>query len=512
MSAKIINTLRDRLEIERQLQSLLKIEPEEKFLAQARRIAEGGAQVVAVVIDSLDRTHPRELSALGAIASFYPNREEILTKLYSAAADTERPDRERVSAMLILERFLEESVAPYLLQTLDDPRAVAFESIRELIAAGEHKPAVLLDYTKALSQHPDETVLDIIDTLVEVGEERAVPALCLWAQHEQEAVSTAALSALGQIRHVDAANGLQSLIPLLPPRRIPLAERSLRKLQFAGLPAAPQPTPDGTWRTLASPIDGDGRQVVWFASDPNQEGECQFLGLVLIEDTGIVQAYGNHTVPVQALPRAVRPGHIHRVPMKLLSLPGAEQADESAVLYMLETDLDYGRTRVRQAQSRNHELGQPLPPAYRLLGQLIWRYDADEIDAASQQPPELEHTWDLLTRTGSLPRHPLFLGWSVGSEQVEAVAHSPSDNGIDASDRETIMTWAAQIAQAHFDRTAVQRTRVRLLEMAEWLWRAEQISLAELTMAAAQTIEQVPPAQHPFTVSMAALGLERFLH
>ena len=128
MSAKIITTLRDRLEIERQVQSLIEIESEDEFLARARHIAESGAQVVAVILDGLDQTRSRELNVLGAIASFYPHRQEILNKLYSAAANTERPDRERVSAMLIMERFLEQTPDPYLLQTLDDPRAVALES------------------------------------------------------------------------------------------------------------------------------------------------------------------------------------------------------------------------------------------------------------------------------------------------------------------------------------------------------------------------------------------------
>jgi hypothetical protein len=512
MSAKIITTLRDRIEIERQVDTLLEIESEDEFLARARHIAESGAQVVAVILDGLDRTRPRELNVLGALASFYPGRQEILNKLYRAAANTERPDRERVSAMLIMERFLEQSPDPYLLQTLDDPRAVAFESIRELIAAGEDEPAVLLDYTRALAEHPTETVLDIIDTLLEVGQERAVPALCLWAQHEQEIVSQAALSALGQIRHADAVRGLQSLIPLLPPRYVPPAERNLRKLQFAGVPSHPQPEPDGAWRTLAGPIDGQGQQVIWFASDPDEQNECQFLGLFVSEDEGIVQAYGNHRVPAQALPNRVRPGHIHRVPIELMALPSTGQEDDDGVLYILETDLDYGRRRVRQIQAHHHDLGHPLPPAYRLLGQLIWQYDTAQVETSRRQPPALEHTWDLLPRTGTLPYHPLFHGWRLESAHTTSIAHALAESEDDAAEHEIVMTWAAQLAQAHFDATAQQQIRRRLLEMGEWLWRAEQVSLAELTMAAAQTMERVPPARHPFLVSMAALGLYHILN
>jgi hypothetical protein len=179
---------------------------------------------------------------------------------------------------------------------------------------------------------------------------------------------------------------------------------------------------------------------------------------------------------------------------------------------MLETDLDYGRWRAKLAQARSHELGRELPPAYRLLGQLVWRYDTAHIDSTRQRPPELAHTWDLLPMTGGLPCHPLFLGWSVSDEQITAIARALGSEGIDTTDRETVMSWAVEIAQAYFDRTVIERTRARLLEMGEWLWRAEQISLAELTMAAAQTLERVPPAQHPFMVSMVALGLERVLH
>ena len=78
-----------------------------------------------------------------------------------------------------------------------------------------------------------------MDTLLEVGQERAVPALCLLAQDDQDAVGKAALLALGRLHHPEAAQGLQSILPLLSPDRRSLGERSLLKLRLKQVPVLP---------------------------------------------------------------------------------------------------------------------------------------------------------------------------------------------------------------------------------------------------------------------------------
>jgi hypothetical protein len=502
----VITTLRERLDLDRQIDALIEIHSEKEFLAQARRLAESGNQVIPVVLQSLQRANPRHLNALGVIASLYPRRGEILNKLYEAAEDVERSDRERVSAMLILERFLDQTPDPYLLQTLENPRAVAVESIRDLIRASERDPSVLLDYTRALSEQPVEAITGIVDTLLDVGQERAVPVLCLMSQADDEAIAAMALNALGQIRHPKAVRGLQSLLPILAHGRRPLGERSLRKLQFSGLNVDPPPAVDPAWRALVGPIDGQGNQVVWFIRDPDADGKSRFLGLALNDGTGFSQAYGNANVPARALPTRHSAGHVHLVPMQFKSMPHQSPRPETSFLHMLEADLDYGRRLVRDAQQVHFGQNQSLPAAYRLLGPLIWQYDATSVDTSRQQPPVTAQSLERLSNTARLPYHPFFRGWIASGSR--ATARVEAGNSLTPlADHEVVRDWASRLAGEYFDETTLQQVEARLWTMSEWLWRAKQTPLAELASVAAQTVGKIPPAQHPFLLSMAELGL-----
>ena len=511
MSANVITTLRERLELEQQIDDLLGLESEQAFLEQAHRIAENNAHVIPVILSNLAEADPRKLNVLGVIASIYPNHQEILNKLYETAADGERTDRERVSAMLILERFLDEDPDPYLLQTLDNPRAVAIESVKDLLAASEREPAVLIDYTRALSEQTIEAVYGVIDTLIEIGQERAVPVLQMLAQVENDAIADAALLTLGRIRHPMAVQGLQSLIPQLAPARRVLGERSLRKLQFSGVPVEPKPAADPAWRALVSPIDGQGQQVVWFIHDPDPSGRCSFVGVALNDRQGIVQAYGNPNVPASALPDRERPGYLHRVPMQLAGMSGEQDPNARSIFYMIESELDFGRRIVGQAQAQSFALDRALPISYRLLGPQIWRYDTATIASSREDPPAPVQTIDLVQQTASLPYHPFFQGWFVGGPDAAEIAGIMSGLII-SQDREVSRAWAAKLAERTCNKETLEQIAERLRAMSEWLWRAEQISLVELSTTAANTITEMPPDRHPLIVSMAELGLNIMLH
>ena len=278
---KVITTLRDRWRIEQEIQNLLHIHSQREFFHQAQHVAESGEQVIPVILGYLGRADARTLSALGVVASLYPHREQILNKLYQVAADLDKPDRSRVSAMLILERFLEQEPDPYLVATLDDPQFMATESIREMLREGEQDPRALIEYTRTLGEQDDETTQQVIDTLLEIGQERAVPVLCLLAQHDVRTLAECALSALGRLGHPDAVRGLQSILPMVPANRRSLARRSLLKLQLKQIPVISRPVADDTWRTLVGPIDGEGNRVVWFLHEPDEQGRCSFLGLTI---------------------------------------------------------------------------------------------------------------------------------------------------------------------------------------------------------------------------------------
>ena len=511
MNPKVITTLCDRLALADRVDALMDVRSEDRFLAQARSIAESGEQVVPVILRRLSHADSRQLSVLGVVASMYPRRDQLTTKLHEVAVDVSRPDRERVSAMLILERFLDRESAPYMLQTLDDPHAVAVESIRDLIRASEKEPGVLIQYVEALQDQPADVISGVIETMVEVAAESAVPALCLMAQAGNQVMSAAALHALGQLRHSDAVQGLQGLLPMLPPPQRAAAERSLRKLRFSGLAIEPLLPPDTGWRALVSPIDRQGRRAVWFIRDGHAGDHAWFLGLVLDDDEGFAQGYGNHQVPSCGLPGRQETGYVHRISVQE-AIPLEERpGQDSSFTYLLETDLGYARRLVQAAQERHLALGKVLPDAYRLLGPVLWQYEVAHPAPGVPQGADLGQAMSLLPGTASLPYHPFFRGWFVQGDQVTEIARSLI-RFTQYAEREAVRVWARHLVQDDFDQPSLEQIARRLHEMREWLWRAEEIQLAELTWAAAETVAHVPPVEHPFMLSMAELGLDLCMH
>lgn len=511
MNPKVITTLCDRLALADQVDALMDVRSEDSFLAQARSIAESGEQVIPVILRRLPDADPRQLNVLGVVASMYPRREQLLDKLHEVVVDVGRTDRERVSAMLILERFLDREPDAYVLHTLDDPHAVAVESIRDLVRASEAEPGLLLQYMRALAEQPADVVAGVIETMVEVAAEGAVPALCLMAQGESKPMSTAALHALGQLRHPDAVQGLRGLLPLLPPSQRATAERSVRKLRFSGIEVEPLPPPDTAWRALVSPIDGQGRRTVWFIRDGKAGDPSWFLGLVLGDDEGLEQCYGNHQVPTRGLPPRREAGYVHRISMQAAAPLEERLGKDGSFVYLLETEVGYARRLVQGAQEQHLSSGKALPDAYRLLGPVLWQYDVAHPAAGIPLGRDLGEAISLLPGTASLPYHPYFRGWFVRGEHVTEMARTLV-RYTQYAEREAVRVSARRLVQDYFDPASLEQIARRLHDVSEWLWRADEVQLAELTWAAAQTVVRVPVAEHPFLLSMAELGLDLDMH
>ena len=494
-SGKIITTLHERWQIEHGIRELLDLQSEDELQSRAKLVAESGEQVIPVILSNLGHSNPRMLNALGIVSSLHPNRAEMADRLYGAAADVNIPDKDRMAAMLILERFLGVKPDPYLIGTLSDPQAMVVESVKEMIRDGEQNPFMLLDYTHGLAAQPDEIVEGIVETLLEVGQERAVPALCLLAQERADALATAAISTLGRLRHPDAARGLQTILPMLHPTRRALGERSLRKLQFSGVPSRSLPPVDSAWRALISPVDGQGSRVIWFIHDADLAGNCAFLGISIREEQGIAQAYGNYQVPVKALPERRHRGYIHSL-----------SPQDELVLYMLEADFDYGRRLVSEGQALNFELGRLLPVEYSLLGTLIWQYDDARVEESRQRLPMPETRLDLLPETAKLLDHPAFKNWFAYGDQVVQQALTMI-KWLPFTVQKNQSSVAIKLAETYFDRPVVSRLQTRLRAMSEWLWRAGEAHLTEVALVAARTVATIPPTSHPFTLRMVELGL-----
>ncbi|MBN1937231.1 MAG: hypothetical protein JW934_21405 [Anaerolineae bacterium] len=492
----VITTLRTRQHIDQEIAKLLQAKSESEFNAQAERITASGDQVIPVILNNLKRATPQMLNVLGMLAALCPDRDQITDRLYDIAADETQPDRHRISALLILERHLGEEPDPSLVSSLDDPQALVKESVQEMLAEAEADPLILLDYMRGLSEQSEDVLENVVETLLLIGQERAVRILCLLAQDEPESLAQAALHALGKIDRSEAVRGLQTLQAMLPPSRLPTCERSLRKLAFKGVPIEPLPPVNADWRTLVSAPDGEGNRVVWFLRQPDKAGHHLFWGVSTDSNRGIVQAYGNALVPSGVLPPLQPQGYIHSV-----------SPEDGLVMYMLETDLEYGRRIVREGVQRTLALGEQPPVEYLLLGTFIWAYAPDQDPIAIPDRPAADRTNNLVSESANLLAHPAFQTWFVYGDRVIQKALALMRRST-ARPEANMARWTAQLAEDHFDEQTITRLQIQLEASAEWLFRARQTHLAQVAFAAAAALTEIPPNAHPFTLRMAERGIE----
>lgn len=288
---KIITALRERRQIEEDVRAMLAAGTEAEFRQRARAIAAAGAAVIPAIVHNLDRADNRLLAALGTVAS-YVDHEAMARALRRAAQQPERSRQGRRGAVALLERFLGEEVGDELRAGLGSSEGPELAALDEVLERGPQNPALAAEYVQGLDQQDPDVVLTVVQVLAAEGPaERAVPAvelLRMIAQDVRGEIAAAALRALGARQEPEAAVALQTLLPATAPELRAVADRSLRKLQFRGVPVAPLPRPEPGWRALVSPVDGMGEQSVWLVMGHGLQ--ARFLNVLIGDRAGAVQA------------------------------------------------------------------------------------------------------------------------------------------------------------------------------------------------------------------------------
>ena len=357
---KIITTLLERRQIEKEIRQLLEYRDEETLLARAAWIARLGPQVIPVILHLLRTRDNRLLGAAGIVASYLA--KEISPVLHKVALNPGYSDRERMAAMLILERFLGEELDESYYEGLEDPQGMAVQSLLEMLQEVPRNRMVLVEFARSLEAQSPEVVGAVIETLRTEAGEQAVEPLRLLSQDSRPEVGQLALRTLGRIRSPKAGRALQMLRPTVAPELRREVERALRKLFLAGVPIEPLPPASPHWRVLASVAVGQSERSLWFIYHHPLSVTCRFLTVLLDDQVGIRDAYGGEQVPVTQLPPRQPIGTFHQVFL------GAGRG----YLLLMEREYDFGRRLVLEALEHNYESGFPTPPEYRLLNDMLW--------------------------------------------------------------------------------------------------------------------------------------------
>lgn len=376
-SAKVLTGLTERHALEAELRGLAEIHDLDQLAGRAQAIASRGRAVLPALLRLLDTQDPQLRGGLGEVAARL-EREQVVPALRRVARARDRSELARLTAMTILNRYLQEPLDETMMAGLHDPDAVAMQSLRELLHEMAGNQFAVIEYLRQLAEQPPEVPWIILNAVPRMpADPHLITLLRMFAQGEDERLARAALEQLGRTRTTEAARALAGLTATLPPERAALAERSLRKLRLAGVPEPELPEPIG-WRALLPPIDSSGVQAVWFVQAPNAAGLGTLFGVLYKDPEGIIASFGSTNLPVSGLPPEQPPGSLHVIRMARTEAPpspdeaGEDLEGDAPPILLLEVTFNTGRELVRRALEMNWASGHPTPPEYRLLNYLIW--------------------------------------------------------------------------------------------------------------------------------------------
>jgi hypothetical protein len=367
----IIHGFRARRQIEDAIAALGRTTTEPELIVQARDLADKYPPdwLAAAVLRHLGDASSQVRGGLGHLCALLPP-QVIAAPLRDVVGNRQKLPIERMSALLILERYLGETVSPALMNDLAGNDDIAMQSLLEAIEEGRINRHVQLEYVTQMQEHGVDVAFMVLGLLDRVAADDRVEMLRLIAQDQRAQVARTALDRLAALATVDdnqrALRALHTLAFTLSPSLMEQVRRSLRKLQFTGRRYEP-PLADG-WRALLGPADVGGYFNLWFVRNASDHvrSDGVLLSLMLALHQGIVQCSGVESMVASQLPPQRSEGDLALV-----------NDGEGGRNLMLETPFEIGRwllLRTLDAHWR-HEEARDLPEEYKLYNDLIWQFN-----------------------------------------------------------------------------------------------------------------------------------------
>ena len=510
--SKVIDTFQARRRVGKALDHLAQVELEPNLLAQVRQIATHYEPQVVIpeLIKRLGTNSSQLRGGLGRLAALLPS-EQIVPALRNAAANRANSPAVRLTATLILERFLGEEVPGALLSDITNPEDVVMQSLREAIDEGRRNPRVLLEYVRQMRQEDVGVAFMVLDLLGKIDPAERVELLRLIAYDPRPQVASAAIQQLERIRQGEAAQqaarALHVLRVDLPPALAQKAERSWRKLRFAGVLYTP-PQPQG-WRALLGAVLPSGDQEIWFLQQSEGQGQIPWQGIFINVRinvlTGLEKSFGDLQVPVYHFP-------IPRDRGEMLSITGPFETN-----VYLEASFDDARGRLKSHLAQHHAgKPRPLPEEYTLFSPYLWEYaPPPELDpemvAFLASGPALwaEVNAEILEMaSGDLLQHPAMHLWFFRDPRLMAWARDVWGHR-EPYRAEPIAREMLQELFASRDAAALlTQLEASLQGQAEWFAMAKGgKGHARQALLLAEGLRRLPPVEHPLLLGMMVRGV-----
>jgi len=249
---KIINGFGERLALENEVRALADVSNVFELERRARDLAQQGDKVLNAILRQLD-THDAQMRGGLGLTAQYMDPMLIIPALRRVVTSGRRSNDARLTAAMILQRYLDVELDPALTQTLPDSSEVARQSAKEALALAENDPLVMVEYAEQLLEESDEVIGAVIDVLLSMEDPRRASLLMVIASYAGSAVVAHILPTLGAIRHPHSLHALLVLSHLADP--------ALRRLYRSGPGLGWGPVPTCAVRKGCRPRECCGRAL-----------------------------------------------------------------------------------------------------------------------------------------------------------------------------------------------------------------------------------------------------------
>jgi len=353
----VIHSFGERLALDQAMRGLADAPNTFERERRAHELAEHGDKVIPALLRQLDTDHPGLRGGLGLLAQFL-DRETIVPILHRVAADPKRSQAARITAIMILERYLDEDVDPRLAPDINTASAIAQQNAKEALRLAQTQPVVYVEYAEQLLDEPPEIVHAVIRVISQLEDAEKAFLLAAIAAYAPEGVIHPILRHLGSFRYPQAYKALSILAHLTPTTLQAPARRQMRKLRMAGV----EVDENTTLRALWSPTSASGQSMLWFIRHQPPKATADLLIILLHDMAGVLHVDAQPDLPLTELPFPASTGYLHR-----LKISGAAQP-----LYLAEIKPAQGLSLLDDALSAMQRENAPWPAELAVYGHWLW--------------------------------------------------------------------------------------------------------------------------------------------
>lgn len=463
----------------------------------ARRVKLNPATAAPYLIDQLSLGE-REREVASALLLLLKG-PRVIAPLYMVLRDTGKSEVVRATAASILSALGEHVAIAGNACALRDPASLAHQALQVILHKITDDEAFREQFLDNLESDDEESRADVIESLAESKDERALHLLLPLLYSSRVATVSHAISALERLANSAALTPLKELSEIDTRSRVRQASRAAYGRLMMRTSAAQTPTYYRAGATAQFPVyhacatllDQHGDQAIVVART-RPDGFLKVLTIHTSDVTGIKECYGVDMMRDEELDEMLASLNRQGLTPVEIGLAGCQEAINEA----RQVNLSQGkRLPMQLAIWRDLLEGEDTstPPQQMTL----WEYDKDELAGS-------------MHKTGALLAAPEFRQWFfdvalvwpyVDEWSAASIEEQTGEKG--KATLEELITLAARDVLKPEMRTRLWQ---RLTRQSRLLARLGKEELAKLTAAAAHGLDPqhgIPTQDHPFVRAMA---------